>query len=287
MPASTGAGRTSRRRGVRLWGRMPFHVSLSEGLFQSATLYNLDAGSVARICGPLLRGQAIVVREHEWKPGDTKVVVMEGPALEPGQFTMGHSWRNASRRSKDVSADWMDPQRSPAIAMLEPPPAPPAPLAPPSRDPTPVADPRRIAVLGGHDPHVAQALGEWLGDQRLTVLDRLALAEATGAVTPGPVDLVEHALALTAVLVIVLGPQTPPSPGVLVEAGAALALAPQRTVVVAAGALAVDPDLVSLGPVRLDPSPAALGELSRRLRLAGAALPPASGPLDPGPLAAI
>jgi regulator of sirC expression with transglutaminase-like and TPR domain len=42
----------------------------------------------------------------------------------------------------------------------------------------------------------------------------------------------------------VLGPRKPPGPGILIEAGAALALGPRRTVLVLAGAPAADPVLL-------------------------------------------
>lgn len=53
---------------------------------------------------PWARGQTVELGEHLWRPGETKITVIEGPHLPVGRLTLGRGWSTANREGKDVTA---------------------------------------------------------------------------------------------------------------------------------------------------------------------------------------
>jgi hypothetical protein len=49
------------------------------------------------------RGEWIELGERKWNPNQAKLTVLEGPQLPVGELSMGRGWRNAERRSHDVT----------------------------------------------------------------------------------------------------------------------------------------------------------------------------------------
>jgi hypothetical protein len=112
--------------------------------------------------------------ERKWNPHEARLTVLEGPHLEVEELAMGRGWRNAQRKSEDVTERMLERARARRDAQVVA--AEEAGVAVVVGD----ADGQLLALLGG-DP------GALLASWRLTAARRpelapseaLALAEAT------------------------------------------------------------------------------------------------------------
>lgn len=51
------------------------------------------------------RGQPVELGERRWSPHEATLTVLEGPELPVQDLALGRGWRNAQRRSRDVTAE--------------------------------------------------------------------------------------------------------------------------------------------------------------------------------------
>lgn len=166
-------------------------------------------------------------------------------------------------------------------------------------------DPRAVFVVHGRDLATKHAVFAFLRDLDLRPLDWEQLVAATGSAAPYVGDAVARAFPLVQAVVVILtpddearllptlrGPDEPPHeteltgqarPNVLFEAGMALALHPDRTVLAEIGRVRPFSDLAGRHMVRLTGAAASLHSLATRLRTAGCPVDTSgSGWLDEG-----
>lgn len=79
------------------------HVELRRR-WSVARAFNLDEQEVlSRFVGPLVAGRTIRYADRDWEPRGTRLTVLEGPELEPGEIGMGRGWANAEKAGTDVT----------------------------------------------------------------------------------------------------------------------------------------------------------------------------------------
>ena len=79
-----------------------FHIELRK-FPHSAWRFNLSEGELRAILVPWARDEWTEVGERNWNPHESKMTILEGPKLEPQDISMGRGWRNAQRRSEDIT----------------------------------------------------------------------------------------------------------------------------------------------------------------------------------------
>lgn len=84
-----------------------FHVELRQ-FPHNACRFNLSEAELRAIVIPWAEGQAVELGERKWSPHTGKLTVLEGPQLDMQQLAMGKGWRNAQRRSRDVTERVLD-----------------------------------------------------------------------------------------------------------------------------------------------------------------------------------
>jgi len=166
-----------------------FHVELRK-FPHNACAFNLTEAELGEIVGPWSREQWVELGERKWSPHQARLTVLEGPHLAVEDLALGRGWRNALRRSREVTERVL----AQALAAPSPSAAAPAPGAPAvaaAESDTPSGDSAAAATLHlllGPDP--AALLQAWrLAAQRrpeLTPSESLALAEATLRSLDGP-----------------------------------------------------------------------------------------------------
>lgn len=181
------------------------------------------------------------------------------------------------------------PQVPPAVSPEEP-------SARPARTAAPDAirngnDPRTVFVVHGRDLAAKQAVFAFLRDLDLRPLDWEQLVAATGSAAPYVGDAVARAFPLVQAVIVILTPDDEarllpalhspndppyeteltgqPRPNVLFEAGMALALHPDRTVLVEIGQVRPFSDVAGRNMVRLTGAAPSLHALAMRLSTAG------------------
>jgi predicted nucleotide-binding protein len=152
-------------------------------------------------------------------------------------------------------------------------------------------DPRAVLVVYGRDVVAKQAVFALLRDLDLRPLDWEQLVAITGSAAPYVGDAVARAFPLVQAVVVILtpddearllpvlhGPNEPrhekeltgqARPNVLFEAGMALALHPDRTVLAEIGRVRPFSDVAGRHMVRLTGAPASLNSLAMKLKSAG------------------
>lgn len=79
-----------------------FHIELRK-FPHSAWRFNLSEGELRTILVPWTRDEWTEVGERNWNPHESKMTILEGPKLETQEIAMGRGWRNAQRRSEDIT----------------------------------------------------------------------------------------------------------------------------------------------------------------------------------------
>jgi len=153
------------------------------------------------------------------------------------------------------------------------------------------ADPRKVMVVHGRDEEARRAMFDFLRALGLAPQEWSALVAATGSAAPYVGQVLERAFQVAKAVVVLFTPDdegwlkeefrqahdppeetqpTPqPRPNVLFEAGMALGVHPNRTVLVELGRLRPFSDIYGRHVVRLDQTEGPLREIARRLRTAG------------------
>lgn len=271
---------------------MPYHVRLSAGFLGLRTkeLFNLDRKTlVSEIVEPWTRGTPILLNGQQWQPDSTKVSVYEGAALTSQQRSMWQGWTKAMEFGEDVTNEvltdeFREQTRSQATLLT-------------TLDQGSLGvqharhkdwDASNVAVFYGADGAARDAMFDFLRALGLNPLEWSVLVAATSQGTPPTFDVVKQAFSLSQAVVVLFTPddvarlhrslwrtgedealQGQPRQNVLIEAGMAMALNPNRTVIVEIGRLRRITNLDGLNTVRIDGASESLNNLATRLESAG------------------
>jgi len=94
-----------------------FHVEVSRS-FHRAREFNVgDRELRDRVLEPWSRGAPVEVGEREWNPADSSLTILEGPELDGPDLALGQGWNNATRVSRNVTAELLDRARAEATAV--------------------------------------------------------------------------------------------------------------------------------------------------------------------------
>lgn len=82
---------------------MSFHVELKDGR-EVVRAFNLSEDDVRQqLIDPLRAGVPFLFREQEFDPRRSRIVIIEGAHLAPGELGLGLGWTNAVKRGEDVT----------------------------------------------------------------------------------------------------------------------------------------------------------------------------------------
>jgi hypothetical protein len=227
-----------------------FHVEIRRG-HRVARTFNLDAATLQeQVVGPWARGETVDLGDALWRPDESRLTVVEGPALEPPELSYGQGWNYATKAGSDVTVRV---------------------LTSGGRAGAPVAD--AVAVLAGDAGAVMAGFLAALG---LRPVDGQALrAELLALAAVSAPPAVDGLAARAAVLVL-------PYPDEL-AVGLALGALGGRAILTRVGDAPPPAALAELPVLRLDaPGPAPLHALAQRLRAAGCDVRPSPGWDAPG-----
>ena len=94
---------------------MAFHVEISSGFRQRARAFNLDESSMRRdVLDPWIRGRRITLGDKDFEPRDSRLVILEGPALADTDLSLGRGWSNAEKVSENVTRRLVEAATAPA-----------------------------------------------------------------------------------------------------------------------------------------------------------------------------
>jgi hypothetical protein len=246
---------------------MAFHVEIRSG-YQHARAFNLEPEELReQVLLPWLGDRRIELGDQVWRPGDSKLTVLEGPALDGPELAFGQGWQNAQKRSQLVTEAALEAVRgsvaapAPGAAASPSAAASPATAASPSAaaSPATAASPAALAVLTAASPAAGAARDRLLADLRVDPVDwptvRARLLARAAVVAPAPAE----GLAVLAIL------DGPPGPELAFDVGLALGALGGRVVIVAAGGAA---DLAAALPGVPIIDASATEAIAERLRLA-------------------
>jgi predicted nucleotide-binding protein len=250
-----------------------------------------------RILSPRRQGSPITVlgRQLEWSD-ITAVRVSHSPQSATDIANMlkrederssmmavgrpSYNWR-AAIRAEDATDELIDsPVGTPSSAS--------------SASNRPAADPEKVMVVHGRDEVARRAMFDFLRALGLTPLEWGSLVAGTGKGAPYIGEVLDHAFAQAKAVVVLFTPDdeaflhrdlrgktepdyetelTPQArPNVLFEAGMALGVHPDRTVLVELGTMRPFSDIYGRHVVRLDHTDKPLRDIARRLKAIGCAV---------------
>ena len=79
-----------------------FHIELRQ-FPHNVCRFNLSEQELRTLVGPWAREQWIELGGRKWSPHQARLTVLNGPRLTVQELSMGRGWRNAQRRSEDVT----------------------------------------------------------------------------------------------------------------------------------------------------------------------------------------
>jgi hypothetical protein len=79
-----------------------FHVELRQ-FPHNVCRFNLSERELGTLVGPWAREQWIDLGGRKWSPHQARLTILDGPRLAVQELSMGRGWRNAQRRSEDVT----------------------------------------------------------------------------------------------------------------------------------------------------------------------------------------
>lgn len=136
--------------------------------------FNQGEAQLRAIVLPWVREEWIEQGERKWNANEATLTVLEGPKLSMPELAMGKGWRNAQRRSQDVTEQVLAAARS-AVAEQSPQAAQPV-------QPAPAADIGGSGESGGGDAEEGGGGRDLLADslalELLALLDHGALPPA-------------------------------------------------------------------------------------------------------------
>jgi predicted nucleotide-binding protein len=266
---------------VARWSLMAYHVQIGGRGFSltSSTRYNLNAEQVRQqFVDPWELGDGIVAGGNVFQPSESQIQIREGPELSEDEQRDLAAWILVTATSNDVTDQFIVTAPGSRRASI-------------LNDDGEGPDPRRVAVVHGRDTSASDALFDFLRDLDLHPLEWTELIRATRSGAPHNQTVVETLFSLARAAAVLLTPDdevrlhpqlTPdpdqrgegawvcqPRPNVLLEAGMALSLHPDRTVLVEVGVTRTPSDLEGVNVVRLDGTAPPLHDLANRLAGAG------------------
>jgi hypothetical protein len=85
---------------------MPFHVEISSPINRTRVL-NLDRADLqGQVLGPWVGGMPFEFGGGEWAPRQSRLTILEGPALESATDEQG--WADALRAAEDVTREMLE-----------------------------------------------------------------------------------------------------------------------------------------------------------------------------------
>jgi hypothetical protein len=79
-----------------------FHIELRQ-FPHNVCRFNLSEQELRVLVGPWSRERWIELGGRKWSPHQARLTILEGPHLAVQELSMGRGWRNAQRRSEDVT----------------------------------------------------------------------------------------------------------------------------------------------------------------------------------------
>jgi hypothetical protein len=79
-----------------------FHIELRQ-FPHNVCRFNLSEQELRVLVGPWSRERWIELGGRKWSPHQARLTILEGPQLAVQELSMGRGWRNAQRRSEDVT----------------------------------------------------------------------------------------------------------------------------------------------------------------------------------------
>ena len=264
---------------------MPFHVSISHSIGNSATVYNLSEESLnTRVVQPWLNRESGTFEGKDMDLGTATIRIYEGGAFETID-AMGKTWLEVLTTCANVTDSQLSGQRSPRSVPVK------------SRTPLEPPSPKRVMVVYGRDNAARNAMFGFLRDLGLEPVEWEQAVAATGRSTPTTKETIDAAFAVARTVVVLLTPDEEvrlhsdlaggdgasvamqPRPNVYIELGMAFALHPDRVVIVEIGGVRPASDLDGMNTIRLRGGAKELAALRSRLEIAGVQLSP-SGSTD-------
>jgi hypothetical protein len=93
---------------------MPFHVEINSPVNRSRVL-NLDRADLReKVLGPWVTGLPFEFGDGEWAPSESRLTILEGPALESATGEAG--WADALRAAEDVTREMLEAAEASAPA---------------------------------------------------------------------------------------------------------------------------------------------------------------------------
>jgi predicted nucleotide-binding protein len=214
---------------------------------------------------------SVLIQQIKARDASSSALVIGGPSYQ---------WR-AAGRATNMTDELID---SPVGSMTEE----------ASTNPGQAADPRKVMVVHGRDDEARLAMFTFLRALGLEPQEWGALVEATGSAAPYIGEVLDKAFGVARAVVVLFTPddeaslrpglrgpsepdhETKPTPqarpNVLFEAGMALGIHPERTVLVELGQLRPFSDIYGRHVVRLNGTEKPLKDIARRLSVAGCAV---------------
>jgi hypothetical protein len=79
-----------------------FHIELRQ-FPHNVCRFNLSEHELGTVVEPWAREQWIELGGRKWSPHQARLTILDGPHLAVQELSMGRGWRNAQRRSEDVT----------------------------------------------------------------------------------------------------------------------------------------------------------------------------------------
>jgi hypothetical protein len=95
-----------------------FHVELRQFPHNFCRFNLSDAELRETILEPWVKGGPVELGDRRWDPVQTKLTVLEGPRLGPGELTMGRGWRAAERNGREVTDQLLSALRASGSAAM-------------------------------------------------------------------------------------------------------------------------------------------------------------------------
>ena len=95
---------------------MPFHVEVSSP-FNKARVFNIDEAALRKtILEPWVAGLPFEFGEHRWHPRESRLTILEGPALDSPDAALEQSWSSALRAAEDLTRPMLEAAEAAAPA---------------------------------------------------------------------------------------------------------------------------------------------------------------------------
>jgi hypothetical protein len=101
---------------------VPFHLEVSSSP-DHARVFNIGEAELRQILNQWVAGRTFELGEQEWEPRESKLTILEGPALDGPDLAYGQGWSNALRSAEDVTRRVMESAEGesplPPVAVVE------------------------------------------------------------------------------------------------------------------------------------------------------------------------